>query len=107
MNPLTPVTSSRMPQFTAELRNPLARGIAFFRRQLGEVFTDVRIAELARRPHLLVHIKEELSARLHFAIKSLYRSARIRRVVKHPIRNDELESFVLERSVHEIGLNDR
>src|SRR5262249_40032761 len=92
-------------ELPAQLGQALTGGIAFLWRERHESLPDVLVAEDTGRPHLLVDIEEELTARLQLAIKRFHRSSGIRRVMQYTVCDDEVEIIVRKRRLHEVGLH--
>ena len=56
--------------------------------------------------HLAINVEEELPAWAHLSVQRFYCGSGVRRVMKHTIRDNEVERFIGKWRVHQIGLND-
>ena len=65
----------------------------------------MRVAELPGRPHFAIDIEKELASGSDLAIERTHRGLCIRRVVKDPVSDDQIEKAIAERRLHQIRLN--
>src|SRR2546430_2608816 len=94
-------------QLAPELSHSLAGRVALVRWQFAEALTNVSVAELSRRAHFLVDVKEELAAGLKLAIETANGVTRVRRMMKHAIGDDEVKVLIRKRRIHKVGLHHR
>src|SRR5665213_1876076 len=93
-------------EFTTQFGERLTRDITLIRGKLCEVLTNMAVAELPRRAHFAIDVKEKLAAGLDLAIKRAHRRPSIRRVMQHAVGDDQVKTVIGERRFHKVGLND-